>query len=94
MKVNDFLNQGIATHSERGLVYGESYKNFGNIIKAFFPDGVVLKTVEDMNRWGVFQMMLSKLHRYANNFNRGGHSDSLLDLAVYSAMLNELDTEK
>ena len=93
MKVDDFLKQADATYSERGEVYGESYKNFGTIVKALFPNGIVLKTVEDMNRWGVFQMMLSKLHRYANNFHAGGHSDSLIDLATYSAMLHELDTE-
>jgi hypothetical protein len=93
MKVNDLLKQADDTYAERNKVYGDSYKEFGTIIKAFFPNGVTLNTVEDMNRWGVFQMMLSKIHRYAKNFYTGGHSDSLVDLSVYSAMLNELDTE-
>ena len=91
MKVNAFLELAQNTFAERNRTYGDSYKNFGEIVKAFFPNGVVLKTVEDMNRWGVFQTMLAKLQRYANNFHGGGHKDSLLDLAVYSSMLNELD---
>jgi hypothetical protein len=60
-------------------------------MKALFPDPLLLTTEQDWNRLGVFVQVLSKVSRYAENFNRGGHDDSLLDMAVYAAMLRELD---
>jgi hypothetical protein len=39
----------------------------------------------------VMTHIVSKLHRYALNFETGGHQDSLKDLAVYAAMLASLD---
>jgi len=89
--VSDILQNSAKIFEDRDAVYGSSYKQFGSIVDALFPDGIELNTVEDFNRWGVFHMMLSKVNRYANNFKKGGHKDSLADLITYAAMLQELD---
>jgi hypothetical protein len=34
---------------------------------------------------------MSKATRYAQNFERGGHEDSLIDNSVYTQMLREVD---
>lgn len=91
--VPDLLRESAAIYEERGKVYGESYKEFGPIMSAFFPNGVELSHPDDMNRHAVLTLMMAKMQRYCNNFHKGGHSDSLVDLSTYSAMLNELDGE-
>ena len=64
---------------------------FRSLMCALFPNGIVLKTPEDHNRFGVLTMIASKLNRYCNNFESGGHADSIHDLGVYAFMLEELD---
>lgn len=80
-------------YEERNKVYGDNYKLFGSVIRVMFPEGVHLETEEDHNRWGIFVQIVAKVTRYAANFHRGGHDDSLDDNAVYSMMLKELDNE-
>jgi hypothetical protein len=92
-KAHDYLTESAAIHKQRGEVYGDGYKTFGKVVKALFPNGLLLTTEEDFNRYGVLTQMLSKLHRYCNNFTAAGHEDSLVELSTYSAMLNELDSE-
>ena len=88
------LNSLIETFKKKTVKYGNSYKEFGKIAVALFPNGIELNSIEDFNRFGVLNMMISKLARYAANFNEGGHYDSLHDLSVYSTMLNDLDQNK
>lgn len=91
----DILEEGAATYRQRNAQYGNSYKEFGHILKALFPKGVPnLPDVADNNRLMVFLQIVGKVHRYANNFTRGGHEDSLIDISVYSAMLAELDRDE
>ena len=75
----------------RNREYGESYKDFGSLMMEIFPEGITLKSSKDFSRYGIFNMMMSKIHRYSANWGKGGHSDSLDDLSVYSQMLKELD---
>jgi hypothetical protein len=90
--VPEMLRQAAATYEERNLTYGDNYKKFG---AATFPllRHIRLEDEMDMNRLGILVMMMSKIGRYCENFNKGGHDDSLLDLAVYTTMLRELDDE-
>jgi hypothetical protein len=81
-------------YAERNAVYGDDYKNHGRIMTVLFPDGLTLKTVEDFNRFSCLKEMVTKIARYAPNFQRGGHTDSLDDISVYAQMLQELDNEK
>jgi hypothetical protein len=88
----NILANAAKIYKSRNEEYGDAYKKFGNLVIALFPDGVVLKTKEDFDRWGVLTILLSKIQRYCANFNKGGHPDSLDDSMSYSAMLQELDS--
>lgn len=87
----DFLQLSAEIYRERNKLYGNSYHNHGLVMTALFPSGIELKTVSDFNRFGVLNMMVSKLSRYTENFAKGGHPDSSHDLTTYTAMLSELD---
>lgn len=86
------LREALRTYIDRNKVYGDNYKKFGNVMAALYPLGITLKTVEDFNRFGVIVMKVSKLSRYTTN-PMVGHIDSTHDDIVYSAMLEELDSE-
>ena len=90
--VPDMLREGAATYEQRNQLYGDNYKTFG---VAFAPllAGITLNSATDVNRMGVLIQMLSKISRYVENWSKGGHDDSLLDLSVYTTMLRELDNE-
>lgn len=88
-----FLIEAAGIYEERNRLYGDNYKHFGPSLSALFPNGVKVNTPHDFNRLGIFVQVFSKLTRYAQNFDRGGHEDSLDDLAVYAMMLKELDRE-
>jgi hypothetical protein len=79
-------------YEERNKLYGDNYKRFGPIMKMLLANQSLNPADADqMNRLGVFTQLVSKVTRYAENFTRGGHDDSLDDLAVYAMMLKELD---
>jgi hypothetical protein len=88
----EILEEAAATYRERNAVYGDNYLKFGRIMKEMFSDTEI--TVDGFNRLGVFVQCLSKLTRYAENMEKGGHYDSALDLSVYAAMLAELTKEE
>lgn len=75
----------------RNAEYGSDYLLFGERMKAFFPDGVTLKSVADFQRFGILVFKFSKLSRYINAWTRGGHPDSSEDDIVYTAMLRQVD---
>lgn len=94
MKTADqFLTEAAATFKSRNAVYGNNYLNVGKAMAALFPDGVTLKTAEDHNRFHIFMLGIVKLSRYANNWDKGGHADSIHDNTVYSAMLESIDAD-
>jgi hypothetical protein len=76
---------------KRNKDYGGAYKDFGRVLREIFPGGIILTTDADFGRFALFVLTLGKLHRYAMNFTKGGHSDSLTDLSVYAAMMKDLD---
>lgn len=87
----ELLEEAGNTYLERNSVYGNNYKNVGKAIAAFFPDGVVLKTPEDHERFHIFNLIMVKLSRYCVNWKVGGHQDSIHDAMVYCAILEEID---
>jgi hypothetical protein len=91
--VPELLMRAAKLYEQRNIVYGDNYKRFGPIMALLFPNGIELKTADDFNRFGIFVQVVAKMTRYAENFNRGGHPDSLNDNSVYSMMLQELDCE-
>ena len=92
MKADKRMQKAAKTYRQRNKVYGDNYKRHGAVMAALFPDGIALRTIEDHNRFGVLTMIVSKLGRYATNFEKGGHNDSIHDLGVYAFMLEELDS--
>jgi len=94
-KVPDRLTKLGDIYRERNATYGDTYKNFGFVMKSFFRESLTLTTVEDWNRIGIFFHLADKLARYSASFPRGvvGHVDSLDDLSVYSQMLQEYDQD-
>lgn len=88
------LRHSAEVQESRNEEYADSYKTFGPLLKACFPDGIHIDEVEDMNRLGCLIMALSKVHRYTGAFMSGGHADSLVDLPNYASMLAELDELK
>jgi len=90
--VPDMLRESAGIYEQRNVLYGDNYKRFGKIMAVLFPNGIELKDEDDFNRFGIFVQVVSKITRYAENFVRGGHDDSLDDNTVYSMMLKELDT--
>lgn len=88
--VPEILRECAMTYEERNKSYGDNYKKFGHVMQAIFPDGIALVTAEQHIRFGVFVQCVSKLTRYAQTLEYGGHKDSAHDLAVYGAMLEEV----
>lgn len=88
------LQAGAKTFAERNAAYGDSYISHGSVMEALFPDGVVLKTPSDHNRFSIFLLITMKMSRYANNFAKGGHQDSIHDIMVYASMLESLDEQR
>lgn len=82
-----------AIYKQRNAMYGDTYKNFGKVMKGFFPGPITLSTEEEWNRLALFFHCGDKLARYAGSFFRGGHVDSLDDNSVYSQLLQEYDDE-
>jgi hypothetical protein len=86
------LRAAAAIYEERNAMYGDNYKRYGSsILQMFGP--VELRTADDYNRFAIFTHIMTRLTRYAANFSRGGHDDSLDDICVYTMMLKELDYE-
>lgn len=92
-----FVTEGLIaaakTFEERGKVYGDGYKKHGKIMKALFPSGLTLESADDFTRFGVFNAMVAKLNRYSENFENGGHADSVHDLAVFAIMQLDVDND-
>lgn len=91
--VPEMLRECAGVFEERAAVYGDNYKHFGKVMMGLFPDGLALHTEDDFSRFGVLVQAMSKATRYAQNFYRGGHDDSCIDISVYMTMLRELDKE-
>lgn len=90
LRAPDFLELGAETFRSRNATYGDTYRQFGEVMSAMFPEGLSVYDVDDWNRLGVFVMCVGKLCRYSANLIEGGHKDSAHDLMVYAAMLEEL----
>jgi hypothetical protein len=88
--VPELLRECAATYEQRNKLYGDNYKKYGHVMAAIFPKGLELDSPESHNRFGILVQCISKVMRYAENINAGGHKDSAHDLSVYAAMLEEL----
>lgn len=93
--VADELVSKAKLFAQRAALYGNNYVRFGPIMAQLMATQKLDPASEkDMARFGVFVQVVSKITRYAENFNRGGHDDSLDDIAVYAMMLKALDNDR
>ena len=88
-----FLIEGAELFKKRNAVYGDNYLNIGKIFLGLFPNGLLLKTEDDFNRFHIFMLGVVKDTRYCNNWSSGGHADSVDDATVYRAMLASIDED-
>lgn len=91
--VTELLNRMATLYAERNAVYKDNYRKVGKVMDALFPDGITLKGPDAFNRWHLFELSIVKLTRYANQYEAGGHADSLEDQIVYLAMVAGLEEE-
>jgi hypothetical protein len=84
------LEQALKTFNQRGAAYGPSYLQYGEVISSLFPEGINLQSTDDINRFGLMSMIISKLTRYCNQWDEP-HKDSIHDLGVYAFMLEGVD---
>lgn len=89
----DYLEESAAIYRQRNEVYGDNYKHVGKAFSALFPRGLRIEPgdEETFNRLMFIMHMYSKLSRYAWNIQKGGHNDSLADIAVYACLALECD---
>jgi hypothetical protein len=74
-----------ATFRSRNPMYGENWKNVGNVMAAMFPNGITLRTPRDFVRFHFFDWTVGKLCRFVNADME--HTDSVHDAAVYLSMI-------
>lgn len=84
------LAEAASTFRTRGKVYKDNYKTVGAVMAALFPEGIVLRSPEDHERFHIFMLVVVKQCRYVKNW-KTGHQDSVHDQTVYSAMLEMID---
>lgn len=90
-EVPEILMAAAKTFQERNATYGDNYLHFGSVMRGLFPRGLPTpRSEEDWNRLGLFVQCVTKLTRYAQSLERGGHVDSAHDLSVYAAMLQSV----
>lgn len=89
----DMLRAAAKIYEERKQSYGDNYKHVGTILSGLFPDGIHImeRDVVGLNRLHLIMHMIGKLSRYCQMADRGGHEDSLDDLAVYAMICQECD---
>jgi hypothetical protein len=90
-RVPELLLEATTIYEERNRLYGNNYKL--PVMSLLFPNGIMLRSEEDFIRYGAFVQIVAKVTRYAAQFNKNGHADSLNDLAVYAMLLREIDEE-
>jgi len=88
--VRERLEALIKIREERGTDYRDNYLRVGVAMTSLLGE-VRLRTPRDQIRFSLLNHIFSKLSRYCILWDKGGHEDSLNDLAVYSQILAEVD---
>jgi hypothetical protein len=84
----DVLTDAAAIFRERNSSYKDNAVLVGAVMKALFPNGVVIHSAADHHFYHLFELMIVKLTRFVKSDLK--HKDSIHDLAVYAAMLEPL----
>jgi len=88
----DILAEMATTYRERNAMYCDNYKLVGPVMMALFPEGVALRTAEQITLWHLFELIVVKMTRFGvSNLT---HVDSIHDIAIYAAMIEGLLQER
>lgn len=93
--VPDLLRNKIKIFEKKGKQYNHTYKQFGDVWNALFPNGFKVDSVEGANFFGIYHMLIHKLIRLAGKLQTPSELsiDSAEDIQIYAAMLEELIIE-
>ena len=88
--VESRLNDTVELYRERNAEYKDNYRVVGDVLHDLFPGGMPpVESSLDFQKWHLFELFIVKLTRFTQNYV-AGHQDSLKDMRVYLAMLEEL----
>jgi len=94
MTVPDLLKEKADLFEKKGKEYGNTYKDFGKVLESL-DIKIKTKNKHDYNKIGIFFMMIHKFMRISKTlFTNTPSIDSIKDLQVYSAMLEEILIEE
>jgi hypothetical protein len=88
MSPDEALQNMAETFKSRNNLYGDNYKNLGNVIEAIMRGPVTLNTSYDYEVYQMFSFIVSKITRFASSGFT--HQDSIHDAAVFCAMLETI----
>ena len=91
MNPGERLKKLAELYTERNKVYSDGYVRQGKVVEALLPDVKFRGNIDDATRFYLVNCIITKLVRYCDNFDNGGHADSLDDLAVYAQILRSYD---
>lgn len=87
--VPEILRAASQTFEARNAVYGDAYKRFGSLMRVLFPEGLPpIQSEAEANKLGVLCQMFNCFIRFTNSGMT--HRDSMHDLIVFAAMMEEL----
>ena len=87
-RIEQVLNEMLKTFKMKNVQYGSNYIAVGEVMKALFPYGIHLNSEYDFIRYHWVDWCVGKLTRFVNSGMTD--RDSILDLAVYAAMITAL----
>lgn len=82
------LEDAATTFDGRNSKYRDNAVKVGRVMEALFPDGVNLNNADDFHIFHLFELMIVKLTRFVNSDLT--HQDSIRDMIVYGAMVENL----
>lgn len=89
------IKEAKKTHKERAKIYRNTSTKFGDVMVAFFPDGITLATKDEWAEFGIFFQIVSKITRNSEVLikDKTSHKDSIHDIGVYAFMLEEMQEQ-
>jgi hypothetical protein len=92
--VKEILLEKIGLFDEKGNEYGHTYKEFEGLIEEIFGNEITVKK-KYYNRFFIFSMILHKIKRISKTLLTDKvNVDSVKDIQVYAAMLEEIIYDK
>lgn len=86
----DRLKEMAGVNESKGKDYGR-FEKIGDVLAAYFPNGITLNGSDEFNRFILFAYMANKLVRTSDHLPSTIHEDSILDASVYGAILLEVN---